>query len=61
MSQQRPPPIREERRRPRRRRASDAAPLAGLQELLGPGVIEALGDAFTTAKLGDIGPDKGGL
>ena len=38
------------------RRVARQTPLAGLQELLGPGVIlEALGDAFTTAKLGDAG------
>ena len=29
--------------------------LAGLEELLGPRVIKALGDTFTTAKLGDAG------
>src|SRR5271167_1030534 len=29
--------------------------LAGLQELLGPGVIKALGNAFTAAQLGNAG------
>ena len=29
------------------------APLAGFEELLGPAVVEALGNAFVTAELGD--------
>ena len=40
-------------RRPRR--VADQTTLAGLQELLGPGVIKALGNAFTAAKLRDAG------
>jgi hypothetical protein len=39
-------------RRSPRRVAGEPA-LAGLQELLGPRVIHALGDAFAPAKLGD--------
>ena len=38
-------------RRPRR--VAGQAPLAGFQELLRPAVVEALGDAFAAAKLGD--------
>jgi|SRR5450830_1175046 hypothetical protein len=37
------------------RRVARQTPLAGLQEFLGPGVIKALGNAFTTAPLGNTG------
>src|ERR1035437_3749634 len=36
-------------------RVARQAALSGLQELFGPSVIKALGNAFTAAKLGDAG------
>ena len=36
-------------------RVTRQTPLAGLQKLLRPSVIKALGNAFTAAKLGDAG------